>query len=111
VEPDDVDLTVEKNELSVTVERRWDDSDTTVIASERPQGTFTRQLMLGDTLDLDRLEADLDQGVLTVTIPVAEKSKQRKINVGGGSRGAEAIDASSKEAGDGEKNEDGKTDS
>jgi HSP20 family protein len=100
VASDDIDLTVEKNELTVTVERRWNDEDKTVITSERPQGTFTRQLMLGDTLDLDGLTADLDQGVLTVTIPVSERSKQRKISVGGGSRGSEAIDTSSTDASD-----------
>lgn len=98
VDSEDIDLTVEQNELTVSVERRWSDDDANVIASERPQGTFTRQLMLGDSLDLDGLNADLEHGVLTVTIPVSEKSRQRKITVGKGSDSAEAIEASSKES-------------
>ena len=111
VSSDDIDLTVEQNELTVSVERRWNDDDADVITSERPQGTFTRQLMLGDTLDLDGLNADLEHGVLTVTIPVSEKSRQRKITVGDGSGSAEAIEASSKKSGSDEKGKASTTDS
>lgn len=93
VSRDDINVSVEKNELTVTVERRWDDSGQQRLAQERRQGSFTRQIMLGDALDLDELSADLDEGVLTVTVPVSESSKQRTIEVGGGSSEKQAIDA------------------
>ncbi|WP_420452165.1 Hsp20/alpha crystallin family protein [Ilumatobacter sp.] len=95
VSRDDIEVNVEKNELTVRVERRWDDSGQQKLAQERAQGTFTRSLMLGDALDLDQLTADLDEGVLTVKVPVSETSKQRTIQVGGGSSSSEAIDATS----------------
>lgn len=92
VAPEDLEVSVEKNELTVTAERRWktdDDGNERVIQSERPQGTFTRRLMLSDALDTDRLEANLEEGVLTVTVPVAESSKERRIEVrSGGGRSA-----------------------
>lgn len=85
VDPESVDVTVEKNQLTVRAERRWEPSEEVqVIASERPQGTFTRSLFLGEGLDTDNIEAAYDHGVLTVTVPVAEQAKPRKINVGKG---------------------------
>ncbi|MDT5324396.1 MAG: hypothetical protein QOF25_1548, partial [Mycobacterium sp.] len=56
--------------------------------AERPLGVFSRQLFLGDTLDTDHISADYDAGVLTLRIPVAEKAKPRKVQIGGGSRAA-----------------------
>lgn len=95
VESSSIDLTVEKNVLTVTAERRWEaGEDTQVIASERPQGSFRRQLFLGEGLDAERVEARYDQGVLTVTIPVAEQAKPRKVEVSAGRNGAKAIDTS-----------------
>jgi HSP20 family protein len=83
IDPESVDITVEKNTLTVTAERSWRPAeDATVVMSERPQGTFSRQFFLGDSLDVDRIEAGYDHGVLTVTIPVAEQAKPRKISVG-----------------------------
>lgn len=97
IDPDSLELTVEKNVLSVRAERRWqrDDGDQ-VLVSERPQGSFTRQLFLGEGLDADRIEASYDNGVLTLIVPVAEQAKPRKVAIssGGGTRG-EAIEASS----------------
>jgi HSP20 family protein len=55
-----------------------------MLAAERPRGVFSRQLVLGDTLDTDNITADYDSGVLTLHIPVAEKSKPRKITIGAG---------------------------
>ena len=82
VDPDSIDLTVEKNVLSVTAERAWEPSEgQEVLVSERRQGRFTRQLFLGDSLDPDRVEASYDRGVLTLTIPVAEQAKPRKVEV------------------------------
>jgi HSP20 family protein len=94
VDPDSVDLTVEKNVLTVSAERRWDPpEDLRIVASERPQGTFNRQLFLGEGLDADKIEASYDNGVLTVTIPVAEQAKPRKVLISAGN-GAKTIEAS-----------------
>lgn len=85
IDPDSIDITVEKSQLTVSAERHWTLSDSAaVIASERPQGTFSRSLFLGEGLDLDRIEADYTNGVLTLTVPVAEAAKPRKITVGTG---------------------------
>jgi HSP20 family protein len=93
VDPDAIDVTVEKNTLTVSADRRWEsDDDTQVLVSERPQGSFSRQLMLGDGLDPDQVEASYDAGVLTVTVPVAEQAKPRRVSVGGG-RAAQSIEA------------------
>jgi HSP20 family protein len=95
VDPESVDLTVEKNVLTVTAERPWQPSDDQeVIASERPHGRFTRELFLGDNVDLDRVEARYEHGVLTVVIPVAERAKRRKVEITSGEasgNGAKAI--------------------
>ena len=96
VDPSSVDLTVEKNVLTVTAERAWQPSENQqVVASERPQGTFRRQLFLGEGLDVEHVEASYDQGVLSVTIPVAEQAKPRKIQIGEGNGRAQAIETSS----------------
>jgi HSP20 family protein len=98
VDPASIDLTVEKNALTVSAERRWEAADDVqVVASERPQGTFRRQLFLGDGLDPERVEASYDNGVLTVTIPVAEQAKPRKIEVSSGGDQAQAIEATASE--------------
>ena len=82
VDPDAIELTVEQNVLTIRAERRFEpeEGDEPVI-SERPQGTFTRQLLLGESLDTDGLEADYDQGVLTLRIPVAEAAKPRRVEI------------------------------
>jgi HSP20 family protein len=82
VGPDDLQLTVERNVVAVRAERRsfWQQGDD-VLVDETPQGTFGRQLFLGDNLDTGQLQASFDQGVLTLTIPVAEQAKPRRIEV------------------------------
>lgn len=89
IDPSSVDLTVEKNVLTIRAERSWqrEEGDEVVIA-ERPQGSFTRQLFLGESLDTDHLEATYDNGVLTVTIPVADRAKPRKVAIGNGAGSA-----------------------
>jgi HSP20 family protein len=83
VDPETVDITVEKNTLTVQAERSWQPAeDADIVMSERPQGTFSRQFFLGEGLDTDQIDAGYDHGVLTVTIPVAEQAKPRKISVG-----------------------------
>lgn len=83
VDRNDVELTVERNVVSVRAQ--WQpahqDGDE-VIVDERPQGIFTRQFFLGDNLDTDKLSADYDRGVLMLTIPVVEASKPRRIQLG-----------------------------
>ena len=82
VEPGSIDLTVERNSLTVSAERRWEPAEgDQVVASERRQGTFSRQLLLGDGLDPERIHASYENGVLTVTIPVAASAQPRKIEV------------------------------
>jgi HSP20 family protein len=91
-----IDLTVEKNMLTVTAERSWAaTNEQQVIVSERPQGTFRRQLFLGENLDTDRVEARYDSGVLTVTIPVAEQAKPRKVEISSTTGDAKAVGAAS----------------
>jgi HSP20 family protein len=82
VDPDSIDCTVERNVLTVRAERRRPAGDNVeLVAAERPMGTFTRRLFLGDTLDTDKLEAGYDNGVLTLRIPVAERAKPRRVAV------------------------------
>jgi HSP20 family protein len=82
VSPDSVDIDVERNVLTVKAERPdAAGKDVEMIASERPRGTFSRQLILGDTLDVEQVKATYDGGVLTLRIPVAEKAKPRKIEI------------------------------
>jgi HSP20 family protein len=82
IDRDSIDLTVEQNVLTVRAERADVPSDgAEIIVAERPSGTFTRQLFLGETLDADDLSADYTAGVLTLSIPVRESAKPRKIEV------------------------------
>lgn len=89
VDAERIDLTVEQNVLTVRAEREREQApDREVIVEERPRGSFSRQLFLGETLDTDRLEASYDAGVLTLHIPVAEQAKPRRVSItsGGGKR-------------------------
>ena len=80
---DSIELTIEKNVLTVHADRQRPagNEDVEMVAAERPQGTFSRQLFLGDTLDPDRIEADYEAGVLTLRIPIAERAKPRKVEI------------------------------
>ncbi|TFV57130.1 Hsp20/alpha crystallin family protein [Geodermatophilus sp. DF01-2] len=82
VDPGSIDLSVEGTTLTVTAERsvpRLENAEWAI--AERPFGSYTRQLVLGRSLDTDRLEASYHDGVLTISIPVAEKARARKITV------------------------------
>jgi HSP20 family protein len=82
VDPASIELTVEKNVLGVKADRTSplaDDDE--VVVAERPQGTFGRQIFLGEGLDPERIEARYDNGVLSLTIPVAEQTKPRKVEI------------------------------
>jgi HSP20 family protein len=97
IDPNSIDLTVEKNVLTVSAERTWQPAEGQhYVVNERPHGKFSRQLFLGEGLDYDRISASYDHGVLTVTIPVAEAAKPRKVEIQAGN-GQKAITAEAKE--------------
>jgi len=82
VDPNSISLEYERQILSVSAERDWRPVEgDQLLASERVHGTFQRQLLLGDGLDVEQMHATYEHGVLTVTIPVAEKAKPRRIDV------------------------------
>ena len=92
IDPGSVDLTVEHNVLSVRSERRFEPREgDEVLVAERPHGTYTRQLFLADTLDSANVQANYEHGVLTLTIPVAETAKPRRVQVAG-SKDAQTIE-------------------
>lgn len=93
VDPGSVDVEVERNVLTVTAERKGGLEGRDVLVAERPQGTFSRQLFLGDTLDADHIQADYTAGVLTLRIPVAEQAKPRKVAIEAGEGKRQAISA------------------
>jgi HSP20 family protein len=85
VRPETLDIDVERNVLTIKAERPARNGDWEMLASERPTGLFSRQLVLGDNLDLEKIDADYDTGVLRLRVPVAEKAKPRKIEIKTGS--------------------------
>lgn len=98
VDPSSIDVTVEKNVLTLRAERSWPrQNDQEWAVAERHQGTFTRQLFLGDTLDTDSIDARYEHGVLTLEIPVAERAKPRKVDISVGQGGSHSIDTNSRE--------------
>ena len=96
MDPRKLDVTVERNMLSITGERpaRHDSGD--VVLCERPHARFSRQLYLGENLDTGGVEASYDNGVLTIRIPVSQQARPRKIDIGSGS--SEAIDVGGSES-------------
>jgi HSP20 family protein len=82
VDPDSTELICERNVLTIRAERSADygEQDEVLIA-ERPVGTFTRQLILGEGLDTQAIRAEYRNGVLLVTIPVAATAQPRRIQV------------------------------
>ena len=95
IDPDAIELDVERNVLTVKAERRpvATGDDVQMQIAERPLGVFSRQLFLGDTLNADEIKADYDAGVLTLRIPIAEKAKPRRISIGSGSAKPTEIEA------------------
>ena len=93
VDPDSIDLDVERNVLTVKAERPGLSESSESIATERPRGVFSRQLFLGETLDTDKIEASYTDGVLRLTVPVAEEAKPRKIQIASNSQERQAISA------------------
>lgn len=81
VAEDSLGLDVERNVLTVRAERPGPDPDREMVSAERPRGVFSRQVFLGDNLDTDQIKASYCDGVLRLTIPVAEKAKPRRIEI------------------------------
>jgi HSP20 family protein len=95
VDPDAIELDVERNVLTVKAERRpvAAGEHVELQVAERPLGVFSRQLFLGDTLDTEHIDAGYDAGVLTLRIPIAEKAKPRKISISNTDGGHRQINA------------------
>lgn len=94
VDPKSIDLTIDQHVLTVRAERQHQTQEgQEVLAAERPHGTFIRRVFLGDTLDTDRISADYHDGVLRLTIPVAERAKPRKIEVAANGSQAQPVGA------------------
>jgi len=93
VDPDAVDVDIERNVLTVRAERPALNGDREVLAAERPRGVFSRQLILGDNLDTENVAADYSAGVLTLRIPVAEQAKPRKVMISSQEKDQQAISA------------------
>src|SRR6476619_4832054 len=93
VSEDSIDIDVERNVVTVKAERPHRASDAELLAAERPRGVFSRQLVLGDNLDTERIEASYDAGVRKLGIPVAEKAKPRKDAISSRNEGQQAITA------------------
>ena len=93
-DPATIEVTAEKDVLSIKAERSWEPVEgDEVVTAERTQGQFLRQLFLGNGLDTDAISASYENGVLMVTIPVAERAKPRRIEVAHNSETKKAIDA------------------
>jgi HSP20 family protein len=93
VAPDGIDLDVQRNVVTVKAERRPSHDEKQLIAAERPFGVFSRQLVLGDNLDTENIQAHYDGGVLALTIPVAEEAKPRRIEINGTTEDRQTIGA------------------
>ena len=95
IDPDAIELDVERNVLTVKAERRSVGlgEHVEMQVAERPSGVFSRQLFLGDTLDAERIDAGYEAGVLTLRIPVAERAKPRRISITNSDHGQRKIDA------------------
>ena len=90
VDPDSVEVTVEHSTLTIRAERtpHYGESEQVIVA-ERPQGSFTRQLSLGEGVDPENLTAGYADGVLHLIIPVSPKTQARRVEIThapGGSR-------------------------
>jgi HSP20 family protein len=93
VAPDSIDVNVERNVLTVRAERPARTGEQEMVAAESPRGVFSRQLILGDSLDTDNIAASYDAGVLALRIPVAAKAQPRRITISSNADDRQAINA------------------
>src|SRR3990172_4479354 len=95
-DPDHVELMVENNVLTVTADRKLEDTEgANWLLRERPTGTHSRQVRLGERLDTGSVHASYDQGVLTVTLPIREEAKPHRVAIKQGSHQAITVESSS----------------
>ena len=96
-----IEVTIEHSTLTVRAERTpgYGDGDA-VIAAERPQGSFTRQLSLGEGVDSENLTASYTDGVLRVVIPLSPKVQPRRVEVAHGPGSGRTIAGSTAEQGE-----------
>lgn len=102
VDPGSVDITTERNVLTIKAERRPDFQEgQSVLVAERPQGTFTRQLQIGESLDTENIQASYANGVLSLLIPIAPSAQPRRIEVqsGQGQQSQQQIDVGESQGG------------
>jgi HSP20 family protein len=96
VDASSIEMTIERNVLTVHASRSRPGGDSAeMLIGERPLGTFSRQLFLGESLDADRLSADYTDGVLRLRVPVKEQAKPRRVEINASGSGSTAIDAKS----------------
>jgi HSP20 family protein len=101
LDADSINLTVERNVLTVHAERRRPDAEEVeLLIGERPHGTFSRQLFLAETLDTERIAADYTDGVLRLMIPVKEQAKPRRVDIAAQRSERTSIEANSVDNGD-----------
>ena len=92
IDPGSVEITCERNVLTIRANRSAEyEEGHNVLLAERPQGTFTRQLQVGDALDTGKVTATYDNGVLMLIIPVAESAQPRRIEVQKGGSGKQQL--------------------
>lgn len=94
VDPGTIDVGVDGRMLTIRAQRSAREGDLEWLTQERATGTFARQLTLGPAVDLDHIDATYTDGILTLTLPVAEAAKPRQIPVTFGRSGADDHDAS-----------------
>ncbi|MFI9406498.1 Hsp20/alpha crystallin family protein [Nocardia sp. NPDC052316] len=96
VDPGSVDVSVDNGTLTLRAQRSAPSEEGVQwIASERFAGNFMRQISLGDNVDAEKISATYNNGVLSVTIPIAERAKPRRIEVASGSSQQKTIEAGS----------------
>ncbi len=82
ISADDVDINVERSVLTINAERSWPrEEGDQLYLNERATGTFRRQVHLGDSLDVEGIEADFADGVLSLRIPISERAQPKRIEV------------------------------
>jgi HSP20 family protein len=82
VDPGSIDITVEGSNITISAERRFNQhEDDEILVSERPQGRFSRDLRVGTRIDSNAIEADYEDGVLTLRLPMAAEAKPRRVEV------------------------------
>lgn len=81
VDPATIDIDIDDRTLTIRAERKGREGEVQWLSKERPTGTFARQLTLGYGVAVDKIAADYTGGVLTLTFPVADEAKPRKITV------------------------------